>query len=233
MKGIRHTDRLAAIAASAKPIDLPIDAKRFVEAYYAEVADEDLTGDPRTLAAAALDHLELGRRRRPGTAIVRAFNPTLERNGWTSPHTVVEMVNDDMPFLVDSTTVTLGVLGHGIHLTIHPRFTVSRDGRGRLRSIAATRPGADGLVESYIRIEIARQTDPAVLKRIETELAATLADVRAAFEDRPRMLERLRDAIRELAESRGSTEEMRREACAFLGWLADDHFTLLGYREYR
>src|SRR5690606_26003966 len=139
----------------------------------------------------------------------------------------------DMPFLVDSSTMTLGVLGHGIHLTIHPRFSVSRDGRGTLRSIAPARPGDTGLIESYIRIEISRQTDPAVLKRIETELSTTLADVRAAVEDWQPMLAQLRDARRELAESRGSTEEMRREACAFLDWLADDHFTLLGYREYR
>src|SRR5690606_39069756 len=111
--------------------------------------------------------------------------------------------------------------------------SVSRDGRGTLRSIAATRPGDTGLVESFIRIEISRQTDPAVLKRIEAELAAALADVRAAVEDWEPMLAQLRDARRELGESRGSTEEMRREACAFLDWLADDHFTLLGYREYR
>ncbi|MFS8607203.1 MAG: NAD-glutamate dehydrogenase, partial [Gammaproteobacteria bacterium] len=233
MKGIRHTDRLAAIAASADRSDLPIDAKPFVEAYYAQVAHEDLAGDPRMLAAAALDHLNFGRRRKPGTALVRAFNPTLERNGWTSPHTIVEMVNDDMPFLVDSSTMTLGLLGHGIHLTIHPRFTVERDGRGTLRSIAARRSGDEGLAESFIRIEISRQTDPDVLKRIETELAAALADERAAVEDWKPMLAQLRDASRQLAESRGSTPEIRREACAFLDWLADDHFTLLGYREYR
>nr|MBO2515390.1 NAD-glutamate dehydrogenase [Gammaproteobacteria bacterium] len=121
----------------------------------------------------------------------------------------------------------------GIHLTIHPRFTVERDGRGTLRAIASRRPGDKGLAESFIRIEIERQTDPEVLKRIETELAAALADVRAAVEDWKPMLAKLRDASRELAESRGSTPEMRHEACAFLDWLADDHFTLLGYREYR
>src|SRR5690606_40991573 len=54
-----------------------------------------------------------------------------------------------------------------------------------------------------------------------------------AVEDWKPMLAKLRDASRELAESRGSTPEMRHEACAFLDWLADDHFTLLGYREYR
>src|SRR5690606_620965 len=160
-------------------------------------------------------------------------NPTLERNGWTSPHTVVQMVNDDMPFLVDSSTMTLDALGHGLRLTIHPLFAVERDGRGKLKSIGPP-DGTNGKarIESFIHIEIARQTDPAVLERIETELRRTLADVRAAVEDWKPMLERLAAARQELAESRGAPDALRDEACAFLDWLAADHFTLLGYREY-
>src|SRR5690606_2275762 len=94
---------------------------------------------------------------------------------------------------------------------------------------------ADGKarVESFIHIEISRQTDPDVLRRIETELERTLADVRAAVEDWQPMRERLAEASRELARSRGAPEPLRAEACAFLDWLAADHFTLLGYREYR
>ena len=77
MKGISHADRNAAIAASVSNKDFPVDTKRFVEAYYAQVAAEDLAGDPRMLAAAALGHLEFGRGRRPGNVKIRAFNPTL------------------------------------------------------------------------------------------------------------------------------------------------------------
>src|SRR5690606_37903684 len=95
--------------------------------------------------------------------------------------------------------------------------------------------GADGgkRKESYIHIEISRQTHRDVLRRIETELERTLADVRAAVEDWQAMRERLLEASRELAASRGAPEALRDEACAFLDWLAADHFTLLGYREYR
>lgn len=217
MKGISHADRVAAIAASVSDKDFPVDTKRFVEAYYAQVAAEDLAGDPRMLAAAALGHLEFGRGRRPGKAKIRAFNPTLEQHGWTSRHTIVEMVNDDMPFLVDSSTMTLDALGHGIHLTIHPRFAVTRDGRGSLRSIEALRAESDpGIAESFIHIEISRQTDPKVLRRIETELALALADVRAAIDDLRPMREQLRDASRQLAETEGPTPEMRAETYTFL-----------------
>ena len=41
------------------------------------------------------------------TALVRVFNPTLREHGFISPHTVIEMVNDDMPFLVDSISLAL------------------------------------------------------------------------------------------------------------------------------
>jgi len=234
MSAVTQEERLRTIAAAARRVDLPVDPRAFVEHYYAQVGADDLTEDPKLLAAAALDHLEWAGTRRAKTVKIRAFNPTLERNGWTSPHTVVQMVNDDMPFLVDSSTMTLDGLGHGLHLTIHPRFAVERDGRGRLKSIGPPKR-ADGKarVESFIHIEISRQTDPDVLRRIETELERTLADVRAAVEDWQPMLERLAEASRELAESRGAPEALRAEACAFLDWLAADHFTLLGYREYR
>src|SRR5690606_8367962 len=137
--------------------------------------------DPELLAAAALDHLAWAATRRGHAPKIRAFNPTLERNGWVSPPTIVQTVNDDMPFLVDSSTMTLDAQGLGVHVTIHPRFAVERDGRGKLKSIAAPR-GADGKtrIESFIHFEISRQADAQVLRRIETELERTLADVRAA-----------------------------------------------------
>ena len=76
-------------------------------AYYANVDPEDIaTRDPASLAAAALSHLQFARQRR-GRALVRVFNPTLREHGYSSPHTVIEMVNDDMPFLVDSIGVAL------------------------------------------------------------------------------------------------------------------------------
>src|SRR5690606_25585698 len=110
MNAVTQQERLRTIVAAARRRDLPVDTKRFIELYYAQVAADDLAEEPELLAEAALDHLEWAATRRPGTAKIRVFNPTLERNGWTSPHTVVQMVNDDMPFLVDSSTMTLDAL---------------------------------------------------------------------------------------------------------------------------
>ncbi|MBN1238245.1 MAG: NAD-glutamate dehydrogenase [Gammaproteobacteria bacterium] len=213
--------------------ELPVDRKRFLKLYYAQVAPEDLSEDPAALAAAALDHVAWAGTRRRGTAKIRAFNPTVEHNGWTSRHTIVEMVNDDMPFLVDSVTMTLDTLGHSIHITIHPMLRIERDGRGVLTGLGGGREESPrARTESFIHIEISRQTDPKVLRRIETELAATLRDVRIAVADWQAMLARLREATDELREADGPPPDLQQESCEFLEWLADDHFTLLGYREY-
>ncbi|HEX7081386.1 MAG TPA: NAD-glutamate dehydrogenase [Gammaproteobacteria bacterium] len=232
-----QAERLDAVAASADRMEpaktLPGDAKRFIRQYYAQVAVEDLTAEPAVLAAAALDHLRWARTRRPGTPKIRAFNPTLEKNGWTSPHTIVQMVNDDMPFLVDSTTMTLDALGHAIHITIHPLLPVTRNGRGVLTDIASPKIATRARIESFIHIEISRCTDTRVLRRIEDELATTLHDVRRAVEDWRPMLERLDAARKELAAAKGPPPDLQRESCELLAWLGDDHFTLLGYREYR
>ncbi len=230
-------ERLKAIAACAARREvhpgLEVDPVRFVERYYAQVPAEDLAGDAGALAAAALDHLEWARTRKPGTAKIRAFNPTLDDNGFTSRHTVVELVNDDMSFLVDSVTLTLNALGHGIMLTIHPLLPVRRDGRGSLVCVCLDERPEDSRRESFIHVEIARVTDPAALRTIESELATTLRDVRHAVEDWPSLLGKLKEATSELATSRGPPPDLRQEATEFLEWLADDHFTLLGYHEYK
>ena len=78
-------------------------AQRFVRAYFRNVAPEDLAErDPLDLYGAALAQLRFGQEREPGAAKVRVYNPKVEQHGWQSTHTVVEIVNDDMPFLVDS-----------------------------------------------------------------------------------------------------------------------------------
>jgi glutamate dehydrogenase len=221
-------DRLAAIAAAAPESNLPpeLDRGAFFKRYYAQSEAEDLTRDPAALAAAAWGHLRFAQRRPAATPLIRAFNPTLERDGWTSDHTIVETVNDDMPFLVDSATNALRAMGHEIHVTTHPIFHVVRSATaGELESVSVER-GEGRKPESFIHFEIVRETDPDILAAVERRLHSVLSDVRAAVDDWPRMRDRLRNAT-EALRARGDAAE----ATAFLEWLRADNFTLLGYRE--
>ncbi|MFE9452720.1 NAD-glutamate dehydrogenase [Streptomyces sp. NPDC006739] len=213
----------------------------FLQRYYLHTAPEDLAGrDPVDVFGAAVSHYRLAETRPQGTANVRVHTPTVEENGWTCSHTVVEVVTDDMPFLVDSVTNELTRRGRGIHVVIHPQFVVRRDLTGKLIEVRPTAPGDelphDAHVESWIHVEIDRETDRADLKEITSDLLRVLSDVREAVED----WEKMRDAALRIADQLqdepipgdlGGPEV--EEARELLRWLSADHFTFLGFREYQ
>lgn len=214
----------------------------FLQRYYLHTAPEDLAGrDPIDVYGAALSHFRLGETRPQGTANVRVHTPTVEENGWTCTHSVVEVVTDDMPFLVDSVTNELTRQGRGIHVVIHPQVVVRRDLTGKLIEVLTTPPAArdlphDAHTESWIHVEIDRETDRSDLKQITADLLRVLSDVREAVED----WEKMRDAALRMADELPAepvATDLRdmeiEEARELLRWLADDHFTFLGYREYQ
>ncbi|MFH8750375.1 NAD-glutamate dehydrogenase [Streptomyces rimosus] len=227
----------------------------YLQRYYLHTAPEDLTGrDPVDVFGAALSHYRLAENRPQGTANVRVHTPTVEENGWTCSHSVVEVVTDDMPFLVDSVTNELSRQGRGIHVVIHPQVIVRRDVTGKLIEVLDNTCDAhgttgrdksgkgkgkdlphDALIESWIHVEIDRETDRADLKQITKDLLRVLSDVREAVED----WEKMRDAALRIADelpTEPTADDLRDqevdEARELLRWLAADHFTFLGYREY-
>ena len=211
-------------------------AEEFVRQYYRRVPPEDLAQlDPLDVYGAGLAHWSFARQRNPGTAKVRVFNPEFEQHGWRSSHTVVELVGDDMPFLVDSTTMELSAHGAGIHLQIHPVIRVRRDSDGELTEVlAADAPADEGtLTESFIHVEIDRHSRADELEHLRERLIDVLGQVSAAVEDWPAMRRRAADLIAELREpSPWLDRDEREEAAALLAWMDDGHFTFLGFREY-
>ncbi|UFQ15997.1 MULTISPECIES: NAD-glutamate dehydrogenase [Streptomyces] len=216
-------------------------ALAFLQRYYLHTAPEDLADrDPVDVFGAAFSHYRLAENRPQGTANVRVHTPTVEENGWTCSHSVVEVVTDDMPFLVDSVTNELSRQGRGIHVVIHPQVVVRRDVTGKLLEVLPTEAGVerphDALVESWIHVEMDRETDRADLKQITADLLRILSDVRETVED----WEKMRDAALRIADelpSEPTADDLRdqevEEARELLRWLADNHFTFLGFREYR
>ncbi|MFD8593211.1 NAD-glutamate dehydrogenase [Streptomyces sp. NPDC059637] len=213
----------------------------FLRRYYRHTALEDLLDrDPVDVFGAAMSHHRLAVNRPQGTANVRVHTPTVEENGWTCSHTVVEVVTDDMPFLVDSVTNELSRQDRAIHVVIHPQVVVRRDVTGRLlevlgefSSVSGTELPHDAVSESWIHVEIDRETEREDLKQITADLRRVLSDVREAVEDWQKMRDRaLRIADELAAEPPELPEQEVGEAWELLRWLADDHFTFIGYREY-
>jgi glutamate dehydrogenase len=210
-------------------------AEAFARQYYRWVSPEDIAERrDLDLYGAALAHFHLARRRTPGTTKVRIYNPEFEVQGWESAHTAVEIVTDDMPFLIDSLGMELNRRGFRVHLVIHPVIQVRRDAEGRLLEVLPHGADAEGtLAESVVHLEVARQTDPVELEQLEAHLIRVMDEVRAAVTDWPEMRARLLDVVAELGTDPPTLDpDEIAEARAFLAWLEDQSFVFLGYRDY-
>jgi glutamate dehydrogenase len=209
--------------------------EEFARQYYGWVDTDDLEDrSPIDAYGAAVSHWNFAGRREPGEWKIRIYNPVFEEHGWQSTHTVVEMVNDDMPFLVDSARMEINRQGYAIHMILHPLMKVRRDDEGRLVEVLP--PDAedeDAISESMIHVEVDRQTEPEVLDDLKASIEKTLADVRAAVEDWQQMRGRVGEIVAGLEENPPDFEaEDLAETRAFLEWVEDNNFTFLGYREY-
>ena len=219
------------------PADQVAPCESFVRQYYQWVPAEDLADrNPLDLYGAAVAHCNLAQQRAAGESKVRVYNPDFEQHGWQSPHTLIEIVTDDMPFIVDSVTMQLGRLGYGIDLVIHPVMKVRRDAEGHLIEVLEhDAPAAeDAIRESVVHVEVGREHDRALLDQLRNTIERVLADVRAAVEDWQEMRSRTQALIDEFDQHPPPTIDpaLVDETKAFLAWLAEDNFTLLGYREY-
>jgi glutamate dehydrogenase len=177
-----------------------------------EPHDRDaLTAAAAAGAVAAL--LALGGALGSGRRIVKVGNPTQRDDGWESPHTVVDVVSDDAPFLVDSVSSALARRGYDIHLLFHPLLDVPDRG-----------------VTSHLHLEIDRETDLAVLDALRDAIESVVDDVLAAVAD----WDAMRAAVAAFAAGLraappdGVTPDETAEVATYLDWLAADHFTFVG-----
>ncbi|GAA0396464.1 NAD-glutamate dehydrogenase [Acrocarpospora corrugata] len=211
------------------------DLFRFLQEYYRQVPLEDLADrNPVDVCGPALAHRNLAAYRPQGRALVHVFSPMLEDHGWDPGHSVVQIVTDDMPFLLDSVTTELDRHGLGTHLIVHPQLRVRRDMTGRLLGDEDADITGMMLVESWMYLEIDRQSDPELLKGLEADLRRVLEDVRYAVEDYAKMRALALMTAEDLADNPPPLDPAGVEdSLELLRWLADGHFTFLGSREYR
>jgi glutamate dehydrogenase len=210
-----------AVLRFAKPCLAALDAEDVAER---EVVD---------LYGTVLSLWQFAATRPPGAPKLRVFNPSVEEHGWQSPHTVVQIVNDDMPFLVDSVQMELARHGLTLHLIAHPIVTVRRDAHGKLVELLAQEEGERTTRESLMHVEVDRIVDSAQRSQLAADLVRVLGDVRIAVTDWKAMQQKMRDVSAELGRDPPPLPpETVAETRAFLDWLVDNHFTYIGYRAH-
>ncbi|GMA38997.1 hypothetical protein GCM10025883_10420 [Mobilicoccus caccae] len=235
--------RQQLLASAAEMVDRHEggSAELLLTRYYRHMLTEDLLARrSEDLLGAVVSHRSLAHERPVGMPKVRVFTPSVEQEGWSTGNTVIEIVTDDMPFLVDSVSAELARQGRVLHLMVHPQMVVRRDAAGVLQEVldrdVADAPEEFGITtESWMHLQIGRESDPAERERLAGSLLQILEDVRLSVEDWPRMAARASAVAEQLRDDPpvGIDAERVGQVRGLLEWMATDQFTFLGYRQYR
>jgi glutamate dehydrogenase len=214
------------------PADRAAAVRAFALAYLRRISDEvaaSLTAEE--LFGQVMGIFDLADRRGSEPFAVRAFNPTLAGDGYTTVGSVVETNCEDSPFLVDSVSEELTARGLEIRLVIHPVIGVERDEHGRIRRVVHARQAATR--ESVMHFETGRHLPVEQLRELEERIRRILRDLQAAVRDFAAMNDRVPRMVEaaQAATGRYSQDEVD-EVVLFLWWLLDGNFVFLGYREY-
>ena len=128
-------------------------------------------------------------------------NPTIEEHGWTSKHTVIELLHVDMPFMVDSIRMVLNRLGLNTHLMIHVSYHFTRSKVGKITGLEVLHEDKEVITETPMYIEVDRQADDAALKELQENLQNVLNDVYVTVKDWVPMCDKLSEVINEVSKA--------------------------------
>ncbi len=243
VRGEQQKERIAEIMALAEQ-DEPETSKSvyagfasFIQLFFEDATHDELESyDSHTLFQMALSFWRFSTTRKPGKILLKVFNPIAEEDHWQSPNTILQLVCDDMPFLVDSLLGELNEQNLNLHVVLHPVAQVERDNEGHRTSLNRTdiEPPSSTVRESMIQVEFDHHSDSKIIDFIRNRIETVIQHVTIVVTDFDAMLERMNEAVHGLQDTPPaiSPEELE-ESIAFLYWLRDNHFAFLGSRIYQ
>lgn len=190
--------------------------------------DSDMYGATLSLWSSLNEHVD-------GEPVIHVFNPSVNKHGWKSSHTIIEVIVKDMPFLVDSIRIALNRLGLSPHLMLNSALKMVRDKSKKIIQIASNIDTSIKSIskETVFFIEIDRQTSQEELDIIKNELLSVIEDISLTVNDWQPMLKQLNNIIVNIKQKKlPGTNQDKDDTIEFLSWLADNNFTLMGYRSY-
>ena len=199
------------------------EAQFFISAFFSRIASTDIDlHTPAAWAQVVAGLLDFLQQRTPHRAAVRVTSAA------HAARNAVEIITDDMPFLVDTVSMILAEYS-SIHLVLHPVVKVSRDSNGQLLHLG----DEHGASESVMHFEVDSIVDESIQAQLKKRIEDALEDVRAAVRDWNTMREKALAIAADLPNRKLTLDAASiTEASEFLRWLAEDNFTFLGYREY-
>ncbi|HEX9889074.1 MAG TPA: NAD-glutamate dehydrogenase domain-containing protein [Nitriliruptorales bacterium] len=229
-----RVDQLVRAVAALAGSDRPEVYAGFARAALRRVSRSQLeAADDGRIAAQVAAAVRFADARTPGQLAIRVFTPEVSLDGWSDPGTVVEVNVDDHPFLLSTAREEIREQGYALVRTLHPIVGVERDDDGRLLRIVPARQAEHR--ESFLHLELDHELDPDAAAVLERGLTRVLRDALAATRDYDRMRERLLEVAAGVEANAGSGFGAGdvAETAAFLRWLLDDNFLLLGFRDYQ
>lgn len=208
---------------------------QFINQFYQHPSYEEIQKLPTERIATGLSEMwEYIQERKVGEPKIKVYYWRPDFKTHLSERIVINIVNDDMSFLVDSLIEMLGRFELIARRIIHPVLKLRRDEKGHLEQIFNHKNReAVGTFESVIHCEIVEGATPDLVKELERELAIALRDVRLATSDWQGMREKIDIAIKDLyTPASPRHKERQEESEKFLQWMQEDHFTFLGYCYY-
>jgi glutamate dehydrogenase len=203
--------------------------ENFIKIFYSEAQDYDFANySAQDLYNAAKLSFEFLANKKTDEFKVRIYNPTLKKDGFESPYTFLDIVNNDMPFLVDSTVAYLDKYGIRVKNSIHPIYSVIRDKNGKLLEISAARNSGQ---ESVIQLHFHKIVSGYNTKMLQENIEKILRNTALIFEDSQAMIQLLQKASLQIDNAKRISDRTK-EIQEFLAWIADNNFILLGAVEF-
>lgn len=211
------------------PKDKHADLRVLIDNLFKHASLQDLVSyDTSDLAGLVVSLWRTLQNHHSGQQTVAVFNPNVEENEWQSPHTIVTVLHEDVPFIIDSVRLTLNRLDINIHTIFHASLGVKRNKQGEFDSFDKAQPR-----ELLLCIEVDRTTVAAERDDIAKAINSVVDEVKRVIADYPKILKKTDDAVADLKRLKYPVDQAELdEAEVFLKWLGENHFTFLAYDEY-
>ncbi len=227
--------RLIKQAQKALTSDASPELKKFLEHLYGALSDEDMDLlDPVTMARTAERHWKMSANRKPLASEIYIYTPRPDRDDWGTAHTIIDIVSEDMVFLVDSVAAEITARHNRlIHVLVHPVLYGEQRKNGNVIP-TSVKPGKGLQPQSHIHMELQGTMPDSLIPSLKQDLQQILNDVYFATRDWEQMREKLKDCQKTLSHTpKSHHNDKLQDYLNFLEYLHNDNFTLLGYREYK